>query len=373
MAHGLNNGIAKFLAILSVFAMLEWPSHADDGGISLPQSRTEPVTLRLPPAAPEQTDPTKRLRIYVGGAQPCCEGRTAMAGRYALTDDTLLFSPAFGFDPGQDYIALFLVRDTPETVAFRIPLEVTAVPTLVTEIFPSGGTLPENTLRFYIHFSVPMTPHVAFDYIKLRDASGTVDDAAFMRFKQELWNADRTRLTVLIDPGRIKREVTTNAELGPALVAGQEYTLSVEGGWSSADGLSVLPPYSRTFTVSTAQRERPDVRYWQAIEPCLGTTEPLRINFDRPFDRHLLSKDIQVISKDRQFVPGRIQVDAGETAWSFTPDKTWSQSELLVVANTDLEDVAGNNFRDLLDHSETRADTEAATSVLPITLNRCSR
>ena len=153
-----------------------------------------------------------------------------MAGRYALTDDTLTFSPAFGFDPGQDYVArVWTSRNGHALVAFRLPLEAATVPAAVTEIYPSGETLPENVLRFYIHFSAPMTPHVAFDYIKLRDASGTVDDAAFMRFKQELWNEDRTRLTVLIDPGRIKRDVATNLELGPALLAGQQYTLSVDG------------------------------------------------------------------------------------------------------------------------------------------------
>ena len=36
-----------------------------------------------------------------------------------------------------------------------------------------------------------------------------------MRLKQELWNEDLVRLTVLIDLGRIKRNVATNVELGP--------------------------------------------------------------------------------------------------------------------------------------------------------------
>ena len=68
----------------------------------------------------------------------------------------------------------------------------------VVGIYPSGDVLPENVLRFYIHFARPMKPHVAFDCIKLLDASGNADEAAFMRFKQELWNEDRTRLAVLV-------------------------------------------------------------------------------------------------------------------------------------------------------------------------------
>ncbi|MGX9355573.1 hypothetical protein ACS3SW_10525 [Roseobacteraceae bacterium S113] len=297
-----------------------------------------------------------------------------MAGSYALSDETLTFSPAFGFNPGQDYVARVWTRQNEHALhAFRLPTEAAVVRAAVTEVYPSGETVPENTLRFYIHFSTPMSPHVAFDYIKLLDAFGTVDDAAFMRFTQELWNEDRTRLTVLIDPGRIKREVATNVELGPALLAGYEYTLSVEGGWPSADGASVLPPFSRTFTVSSALRERPDVGLWQTVLPCVGTTDTLRITFDRPFDRHLLSKDIQVVATDGQILGGTIRVGPGETSWSFTPDEAWTQNELAIVANTDLEDVAGNNFRDLLDHSQTSQDPDVAANAFPIALNACSQ
>lgn len=92
----------------------------------------------------------------------------------------------------------------------------------------------------------------------LRDASGNADDAAFMRFTQALWNKDGTRLTVPIDPGRIKRHVATNVELGPALLEGQNYTLEIEPGWPSADGHSILPGFAkkrhgRPFAVQPSQ------------------------------------------------------------------------------------------------------------------------
>lgn len=372
MARGLKNGIAKTLAILFMVGIMASPVQSDDRGVLLPQSGTEPVTLHLSATTPDQADPLERLQVFVGAADQCCEGRTPIAGRYVRTDDTLAFSPVFGFDPGQDYVAQVWTGDAPAQYAFRLPLEVAPVPAAVTEIYPSGKTLPENTLRFYIHFSTPMRPQVAFDYIKLSDASGTVDDAAFMQFKQELWNADRTRLTVLMDPGRIKRNVATNVELGPALLAGQEYKLSVAGGWPSADGASVLPPFSKAFTVSSALRERPDAGLWKVAPPCVGTTDPLQITLDRPFDRHLLSKDIQVVSEDGQIVEGTVQVGVGETSWRFTPNKAWTQKELVVVASSELEDVAGNNFRDLLDHLETTKDAQATTSIFLTTVDGCS-
>ncbi len=73
-----------------------------------------------------------------------------------------------------------------------------------------------------------------------------------MRFKQELWNEDLARLTVLIDPGRIKRNVATNVELGFALLAGRNYTLSVGAGWSSANSESVLPAFDKALHCNCA-------------------------------------------------------------------------------------------------------------------------
>lgn len=55
-----------------------------------------------------------------------------------------------------------------------------------------------------------------------------------MRLKKELWNEDRARLTVLIDPGRIKRNVATNEALGRALLASRDYMLFVDIGCLSA-------------------------------------------------------------------------------------------------------------------------------------------
>lgn len=372
MVRGMTNRIAKTLAIPPMVIVMTSQAIADS--MILPQQGSDPIVLPVSADDLARGRQSDLLEVFVGSAETCCEGRTPMAGRYTLTDEVLKFMPAFGFDPGQDYVVrLGPTANEPKLLAFRIPLESRPSLAAVTATYPSGDVLPENVLRFYIHFATPMTPQVAFDYIKLLDADGKADEAAFMRFKQELWNEDRTRLTVLIDPGRIKREVATNVALGPALLAGQRYTLSVEGGWPSADGRSVLPPFVKSFTVSPALRERPDVKLWQATAPCVGTTDPLHIIFDRPFDRHLLNSQIQVITEDGQDVDGVVHVGASETSWSFTPNEAWTQNEFTLFASIELEDVAGNNFRDLLDHLQTTDDADVATSTLLITLNGCSQ
>ena len=372
MPFDLNNGIAKALAILSVVAMMGSPAYASDS-VSLPQTVVEPVEVRLSATSSDKADPFGQLQVFVGSADACCEGRIPMAGRYTLTDATLSFSPAFGFEPGQVYVARVWNRENEHThYTFRLPFEAAAAPVTVTEIYPSGETLPENLLRFYIHFSVPMAPGVAFDYIKLHDASSNDDDAAFMRFKQELWDKDRTRLTVLIDPGRIKRRVATNRTLGTALRAGQYHTLSVQGGWKSADGTSVLPPFSKTFLVSDPLRTRPDAALWRSNSPCKGTNEPLEINFDRPFDRHLLTSKLRVIDNSGHRIEGDIEVRDSEKTWRFIPNQLWSGTELQLAADIALEDVAGNNFVDLLDHLSTKQPAVATSTALSIALKNCS-
>ncbi|MDJ0629567.1 MAG: hypothetical protein QNJ44_15015 [Rhodobacter sp.] len=369
MSQGITNRVAKSLATLLLAVMMNAPVQAEV--LTLPQDGAEPVTLSLSDSMLATDRPSELLEIYVDAEKPCCAGRTPIAGRYTQTGDTLTFSPAFGFEPDQDYVARIRTAHGEELIPFSIRSAVEKVPASVTDIYPSGATLPENTLRFYIHFSVPMTPHVAFDYINLRDASGAADEVAFMRFKQELWNKDRTRLTVLVDPGRIKREVATNVELGPALLAGQTYTLTVDGGWPAADGTSVLPAFTKVFRVSEALRELPDTRLWTANAPCAGTQEPLTITFDRPFDRHLLTRALRVEDKSARDIRGTIEVGDGERTWSFTPSRRWPSDDLLLVVNPALEDVAGNNFHDLLDHVAGAQEGTTTSTETPISFGNC--
>lgn len=357
MTFCMKNGIASALAIL-LCSILTPMAQAQD--FILPQVGSDPVILRVEKGLP---DP-EMLKVTLPGTE------TPIAGRYAVDGNSLRFTPTFGFDAGRDYV--IRLPNNNEDVSFRIGTDAPQIAPAVTHIYPSGDTLPENTLRFYIHFSVPMQPHVALDYIKLRDASGAVDDAAFMRFKQELWNEDRTRLTVLIDPGRIKRDVATNIALEPALLAGRRYSLVVDSGWPTADGTAVLPAFTKTFEVSDALRTRPDTRLWSANTPCAGTRETLTVNLDRPFDRHQLMYALRLETQDGDKVEGEIGVEDAEHHWSFTPLAPWPTGSLDLLTDPTLEDVAGNNFVDLLDHAVGVAARDAAMSDLRVHIQNCA-
>ncbi len=342
----------------------------DEGSLTLPKSTDAPLSVTF--AHEDVNWDTAKLpdllQVFVGKEENCCTGRTPMSGRYKRDQGRVLFVPAFEFDRNQDYVVR--VAGSAKLSPFRIEGDRSDLAAAVTAVFPSGDTLPENTLRFYIHFSVPMQPHVAFKYINLRNADGEVDDAAFMQFKQELWNKDRTRLTVLIDPGRIKRGVATNLELGPALLRGQRYSLSVAAGWPSADGLTVTSEFTKTFTVAEPLRSRIDIARWTVSAPQVGSLDPLRIDFDRPFDRQLLLKHMSIVTPDGREIQGNPEVGAGEKHWLFHPISLWRDDKVLLLSQGTLEDVAGNNFRDLLEHETGTEISEIPYVTLPIELRK---
>src|ERR1700741_2432210 len=99
--------------------------------------------------------------------------------------------------------------------------------TEVTHIFPLSDVLPENLLRFYVCFSNSMQRGRASEDISLLDSDGQPVADALYRPPCELWDRRMQHLTVLLDPGRLKRWVGPNRELGPPLKAGQAYTLAV--------------------------------------------------------------------------------------------------------------------------------------------------
>src|ERR1700684_3790670 len=95
-----------------------------------------------------------------------------------------------------------------------LPLQVQAQS--VTSIEPSAPVLPSNTLRFYVTFDRPARGLVHQSGIKLLDSNKRLVANAFMDFGQELWSPDGKRLTVLFDPGKMKRGVEApRSELSP--------------------------------------------------------------------------------------------------------------------------------------------------------------
>lgn len=340
------------LAMALCFIGLPWSAAlAQEGSLILPDSPGDAVGFVLSDPAADHHAPDI-LRVFVGSSEACCADKTPIAGAYSRDGGVVRFAPAFDFITGQAY-TVETNGDATDLTSFTLADDTGALPPQVVAIYPNGPQIPENTLRFYIEFSAPMMPHRAAEFITLVDANGDADTTAFMSFTQELWNTDRTRLTLLMDPGRIKRGVAQNVALGPALLEGNSYSIVVQDGWPSAKTGQSIARYEHPFLVSPALRTLPDTGLWRLQAPTMATRDPVTITFDRLFDQQLAQTAIRVRDADGWQVNGMISlsVENGTQIWRFVPDSAWTTRQIQIDVDAHLEDVAGNNFRDLLDHS----------------------
>lgn len=355
-------------------------SYAFEGALVLPSNGKSIIEYEIR-SEQADVDPSDVFLVFVGSRDECCEGKSPIAGRYSMAGRTVTFVPAFDFIEGQSYTIKVRRNNAPDDATndaanndaslfneFTVERSIVKVAPEIVAIYPSGKVIPENTLRFYIHFSTPMKPHVSNDYIKLVDAAGTADTAAFMAFKQELWSEDRKRLTLLMDPGRIKRGVAQNRTLGPALREGSTYSIVVDEGWPTASGADSMPSYESAFTVSKALRTLPDPAQWKIALPNNLTGDPLVIEFERPYDHELLLSGISVLDDNGKPVVGEVTIENNEHTWRFDPHDTWRHSRIQIAINTQLEDVAGNNFIELLDHAVGTASSKANRKLITLDL-----
>ena len=178
-----------------------------------------------------------------------------------------------------------------------------------------------------------------------------------MSFGQELWSADGRRLTLLLDPGRIKRGVTANLAEGPPLRQGRTYTLSVAPATGSGARIR--------FRVSAPRRTPLNPTAWRLTPPAAGTRGPLVLRFDRVMDSALLRDAITVRSAQGRAVAGTATAADGERAWLFTPASPWGRSVYRIVFSADLEDVSGNRIGEALDHDVGAAPPKQNTLELP--------
>ena len=296
------------------------------------------------------------LRVTVAGGAVEAAGRPAVLGDYAVVGGALRFTPRYPFDPGRRYHVAFAPgrlpaaaagpyapwRQRPLAATVGLPAVERAPATRVERIYPSGAELPENQLRFYVHFSAPMGLTGGAGFVRLFDEAGRLVEDAFLPLDLAMWNADRTRYTLLFDPGRVKRGILPNAQRGRPLAAGRRYTLVVDGAWPDAAGLPLVASYSRSFAVGPPDERAIDPAAWRIGAPAAGTRDPLVVAFGRPLDHALLQRTLLVSAPGGRRVPGVGAVRDGETEWAFTPRRPWDDREYGLTVLPALEDPAGN-------------------------------
>lgn len=262
----------------------------------------------------------------------------AVLGSYSVERGMLQFRPRWPIAAGMHLRVVFHAPGSAPVIAeFEIPKVVPNVLTRIEHVYPSADSLPSNTLKLYIYFSAPMRRGEAWQHIKLLDERGSPVELPFLEIDQELWDQTNTRLTVLFDPGRIKRGLLPLAQSGPNIQEGRRYTLSLAQDWLDANGSPLAAPFTKPFRVVADEREPVDPAKWRITPPAAGTTDPLVLTFPRPLDYALLQHAISIAG-----VAGTVAVAREETEWRFTPAAPWKPGDYQLTVDTSLEDVAGN-------------------------------
>jgi hypothetical protein len=298
-----------------------------------------------------------RVTVVRTGA-PIGENLPDVFGRYEVLGDGVRFIPHFPFERGLSYRASFDPRPfgRPElsevlTLEFSLPREQNALPPEVKSIFPSSDYLPENLLRFYVCFSNSMQRGRVEAEISLLGPDGKPAADVLYRAPVELWDRSMQHLTILLDPGRLKRGVGPNRELGPPLKVGQEYTLAVGSGMVDLSGRRLRETFYKRFCVTEAVRKHIAVEEWKIVPPAAKSRKPLVLMFPESLDWALLSQTITIGSTDEPSVDGRIVIDQCERRWSFTPALPWAAGSYHVRVASSLEDVCGNGVIAAFDRS----------------------
>lgn len=276
--------------------------------------------------------------------------KTAILGDYKINKDTLIFEPLIPLTRGLRYE---VVLEKEVLAEIEIP-KSTDIPVL-SGIYPGQDTLPENLLKFYFVFSRPMVEGHSLQYISLLNQQGDTLPRTFLNLQPELWNAEKTILTLWLDPGRIKRDLQPNKLLGTPLTQGEHYKLVVSNQWPDDQGATLAQNYTKNFVVTTRDMTSPSTKNWQLTTPQKGTLQPLEVNLKETLDYSLLQNAVQVADSKGKPIEGTIQLSDEERKWQFIPLKPWLSGEYTLQIESRLEDLAGNNLNRLFDRDVTNS------------------
>ncbi len=298
------------------------------------------------------------LALFVVTGSEEVEDQPAVLGDYQAMGSALRFEPRYGLAPGLTYRARLDVSALDAEASgpgqlieqlFSLPPISMEPTTMVEVVYPTADVLPENNLKFYIHFSAAMGQGQAYDHVRLLDAQGEEVAWAFLQLGEELWDPTGTRFTLLFYPGRIKRGLQPREELGPSLEQGRTFTLLVDRDWLDAEGKRLVGEFRKGFSAVEPVMTRVEPSTWKLQTPRAGSLGPLVVDMTRSMDHALLQRMLWVVDAQGDQVLGDVLVEERETRWMFSPREAWGEGDYQLVMDTTLEDVSGNKIKAAFD------------------------
>lgn len=268
-----------------------------------------------------------------------------------VINEAVKFKPLVAFTHGLQYEVLYSGKIIGR---FEIPPLSTENLTKVLSVYPTADTLPENTLKIYIVFSNPMQEGQAMQNIHfIKNEKDTLYDV-FLDLSPELWNKERTILTLWFDPGRIKRDLQPNQNLGLPLQQSNRYNLIIDKNWRDERGLALWSGFEKYFFVGKRDGISPNPTSWNVSHPRASTKETLRIELQESLDYMLLKNTVSISANDGTPINGSFETAEKEKILTFIPSETWKPGEYSINIEARLEDLAGNNLNRLFDRDLTQ-------------------
>jgi hypothetical protein len=309
-------------ALITLAALLPWAANAADVSIQYERGEFQVSNLSTEPMPKSGWEAV--FAVYAGNGDV-----PPMAGTYHRVGQTLYFEPRYPLTPGVKYRAVY--REVPPVeVVFDGPKAANGASARVDKVYPSTSLLPANQLRLYLEFSQPMSRGGIWKQIHLLRYDGKEIEHPFL--DQELWDPTQRRLTLLFDPGLIKRGLASQEEI---LESGRTYTLVVDRTLRDARGRPLVASFRRQFHVDGPWRDAIYPRGWKLT----ATRKKLTVEFHRPLDWGLLQSSLRVNG-----VEGTVTIDNDERRWIFTPTQPWEAGHYELTIDTTLEDPAGNRI-----------------------------
>ena len=270
------------------------------------------------------------------------KGGEPLLGELESIDGVVRFTPNFPLLEGQTYEAVFRDANLKRFICeHTFPIDAPAP--VITAIYPTTDRLPANHLKFYLHFSQPMQHGDITRHFRLIDLTAGKPVPEPFR-ETELWTDNSRRLTLWFHPGRQKTGVNLNVDLGPVLIAGQQYALEILPTWKSQAGVALEKKMEKRFATLPADRAQPDPPKWKITAPKAGTRQSLRLTFPEPLDAVLMLHLLTVQTARGATISGTIDLAQNETQWIFIPRQNWHAGGHRIRIDWELEDLAGNNL-----------------------------
>lgn len=285
---------------------------------------------------------------------------STMFGNWKQEGSEMSFAPVIPFTNDNSYE---VYKGNQLYIEFTVrPMKVQKAPRLKA-IYPKLDTVPENLLKMYFEFDSPMQQTQSMlDFIKVTNLSDNKEVDIFLSLENELWNLEKTRLTLWLDPGRIKKDLIPNKEQGIPIAQGNSYRIEISPTLENQRGISLGKTYDKTFFVADRDEVKPNTDEWILTVPEKNTLSGLGIKFQESLDYFLIEKNLRILSGSQEEIEGEFVISKKANNVLFVPKKPWKTGVYDIMIAGFIEDLAGNNMNRLFDEDLTKKKTLVISS-----------